>query len=102
MTLLECGIIFGGIPAGAISRKGGLIWGIPDQIITGNPDTVIRKLKVALDVVDPGSLVLWDREGPMSHQVAMRSIDLMTQEVIPAVKEYQADRERGRKSLATA
>jgi hypothetical protein len=26
---LECGIIFGGIPAGAISRKGGLIWGIP-------------------------------------------------------------------------
>ena len=30
LTLLECGIIFGGIPAGAISRKGGLIWGIPD------------------------------------------------------------------------
>ena len=28
LTLLECGIIFGGIPAGAISRKGGLIWGI--------------------------------------------------------------------------
>ena len=72
------------------------------QIITGNPDTVIRKLKIALDVVDPGSLVLWGREGPMSHEVAMRSIDLMTQEVIPAVKEYQADRERGRKSLASA
>ena len=31
LTLLECGIIFGGIPAGAISRKGGLIWGIPAQ-----------------------------------------------------------------------
>ena len=29
LTPLECGIIFGGIPAGAISRKGGLIWGIP-------------------------------------------------------------------------
>jgi hypothetical protein len=29
---LECGIIFGGIPAGAISRKGGLIWGIPAEI----------------------------------------------------------------------
>ena len=25
----------------------------------------------------------------MSHEVAMRSIDLMTQEVIPALKEYQ-------------
>ena len=72
------------------------------QIITGNPDTVIRKLKTALDVVDPGSLVLWGREGPMSHEVAMRSIDLLTKEVIPAVKEYQADRERGRKSMATA
>ena len=33
MTLLECGIIFGGIPAGAISRKGGLICGIPANIM---------------------------------------------------------------------
>ena len=32
LTPLECGIIFGGIPAGAISRKGGLIWGIPVNI----------------------------------------------------------------------
>ena len=31
LTPLECGIIFGGIPAGAISRKGGLIWGIPPR-----------------------------------------------------------------------
>ena len=71
------------------------------QIITGNPDTVIRKLKTALDVVDPGYLVLWGREGPMSHEVAMRSIDLMTKEVIPAVKEYQADREKGRQAVAS-
>ena len=28
---LECGIIFDGIPEGAISRKVGLIWGIPAQ-----------------------------------------------------------------------
>ena len=28
---LECGIIFDGIPEGAISRKVGLIWGIPDE-----------------------------------------------------------------------
>jgi hypothetical protein len=26
---LECGIIFDGIPEGAIPRKVGLIWGIP-------------------------------------------------------------------------
>ena len=30
MTPLECGIIIDGIPEGAISRKVGLIWGIPD------------------------------------------------------------------------
>ncbi len=29
MTPLECEIIVGGIPEGAISRKVGLIWGIP-------------------------------------------------------------------------
>ncbi len=30
----------------------------------------------------------------MSHQVAMRGIDLMGQEVIPTIKAYQADRQR--------
>ena len=32
LTPLECGIIFDGIPEGAISRKVGLIWGIPVYI----------------------------------------------------------------------
>ena len=64
------------------------------QIVTGNPDTVIEKLKHIVDVVDPAYLVLWGREGPMSHQVAMRCIDLLSQEVIPAIKEYQPQRER--------
>ncbi len=66
------------------------------QIVTGNPDTVIRKLQHIIDVVDPGYLVLWGREGPMSHEVAMRAIDLMGQEVIPAIKAYQADREKAK------
>ena len=68
------------------------------QIVTGNPDTVIQKLKHIIDLVDPGYMIFWGREGPMSHQVAMRAIDLMTKEVIPAVKAYQADREKGRQS----
>jgi alkanesulfonate monooxygenase SsuD/methylene tetrahydromethanopterin reductase-like flavin-dependent oxidoreductase (luciferase family) len=66
------------------------------QIVTGNPATVIRKLKHLINVADPGYMVLWGREGLMSHQVAMRGIDLMTQEVIPAIKAYQADTEKGR------
>jgi len=64
------------------------------QIVTGNPDTVIKKLKRIIDVVDPAYLVLWGREGPMSHEVAMRCIDLLSQEVIPAIKEYQPQRKR--------
>ena len=64
------------------------------QIVTGNPDTVIEKLKRIIDVADPDHLVLWGREGPMSHEVAMRCIDLCGQEVIPAIKEYQSKREK--------
>ncbi len=72
------------------------------QIITGKPETVIKKLKHVIDLIDPGYVVLWGREGPMSHEVAMRSIDLMSQEVIPAVKEYKADREKAKKATAKA
>jgi hypothetical protein len=38
----------------------------------------------------------------MSNQVAMRSIDLMCQEVIPAIKAYQADREKAKKATTVA
>ena len=62
------------------------------QIVTGNPDTVVKKLKRLMDIIDPGYLVFWGREGHMSHETAMRGIDLMTQEVIPAIKEYQPQR----------
>jgi hypothetical protein len=64
------------------------------QIVTGNPDTVIRKLKHIIDVVDPGYMIFWGREGPMAHAVAKRAIDLMVQEVIPAIKAYKPDPEK--------
>jgi len=31
-------------------------------------------------------MIFWGREGPTSHKVAMRAIDVRTKEVIPAVK----------------
>jgi hypothetical protein len=46
--------------------------------------------------------MVWGREGPMSHEVAVRGIDLLGQEVIPAIKAYRADREKGRWQLAQA
>jgi hypothetical protein len=72
------------------------------QIVSGNPDTVIGKLQHIIDAVDPAYMVFWGREGLMSHRVAMRGIDLMTREVIPAIKAYRADREQGRRRLAVA
>ena len=70
------------------------------HIVSGNPDTVVRKLQRIIDIVDPGYMVFWGREGLMSHDVAVRGIDLMTREVIPAIKAYQADREKGRQRIA--
>jgi hypothetical protein len=66
------------------------------QIVTGSPDTLIKKLEHIIDVVDPAYMILWAREGLMSHEVAVHGIDLLTREVIPALKAYRADREKGR------
>ncbi|PON13466.1 hypothetical protein C2W62_34230 [Candidatus Entotheonella serta] len=63
---------------------------------------MIRKLKHLMDIADPGYLMLWGREGPMSHEVAVRGIDLLGQEVIPAIKAYQSDREKSRWEQARA
>jgi hypothetical protein len=40
-------------------------------------------------------MTFWGREGLMSHDAAVRSIDLMTRDVIPAIKAYRpAGREK--------
>ena len=72
------------------------------QVVTGNPDTVIKRLKDIIDVTDPAHLVIWGREGHMPHETAMRSIDLMGQEVIPALKEYRSNRDEMKQRTATA
>ena len=47
-------------------------------------------------------LVLWGRDGAMSHQLAMGAKDLMGQEVILALEECQSQREWwGEPSLAS-
>ena len=43
------------------------------QIVSGNPDTVVKKLQRIIDVVDPGYMIFWGREGLMSHDVAVRA-----------------------------
>ena len=40
-----------------------------------------------LETLRPGTIFFWDGDGAMSHEDTMRSLRLMGEEVIPAVRE---------------
>lgn len=63
------------------------------SIISGTPDTVIPRVKHVLETLRPGSIFFWDGDGAMSHDDSMRSLRLMGQEVIPAVREMAKELE---------
>ena len=56
-------------------------------IITGTPKTVLPKIRQVLEYLRPGSVFFWDGDGAMTHDDQMRSLRLIGEEVIPAVKE---------------
>lgn len=56
-------------------------------IIAGTPKTVIPKIRHVLEYLRPGSIFFWDGDGAMNHDDAMRSLRLMGEEVLPAVRE---------------
>lgn len=58
-------------------------------MVVGNPNTAIRNLKTMLDRTHPSWIIFWTREGTMPHDQAMRSLELLGREVIPAIKEYR-------------
>ena len=62
-------------------------------VISGTPKTVIPKIRHVLEYLRPGSIFFWDGDGAMNHDDAMRSLRLMGQEVIPAVKEIAEELE---------
>ncbi len=57
------------------------------SIISGTPKTVIPKLRHVLEYIRPGSIFLWDGDGSMTHEDSMRSLRLMGEEVLPAMRE---------------
>jgi alkanesulfonate monooxygenase SsuD/methylene tetrahydromethanopterin reductase-like flavin-dependent oxidoreductase (luciferase family) len=57
------------------------------QMILGTPKTVIPKIKKILDLLRPGIFGIWHIEGPVEHEVAMTSLRLLGEEVLPAMKE---------------
>jgi len=56
-------------------------------IITGTPDTVLPKIRHVLEYLRPGNIFFWDGDGDMNHDDAMRSLRLMGEYVLPAVRE---------------
>jgi alkanesulfonate monooxygenase SsuD/methylene tetrahydromethanopterin reductase-like flavin-dependent oxidoreductase (luciferase family) len=57
------------------------------SIISGTPKTVLPKIRHVLEYLRPGSIFFWDGDGAMTHEDQMRSLRLMGEEVIPAVRE---------------
>ena len=55
--------------------------------IVGSPDTVLRKLREVLTNIRPGILGVWTNDGSTSHKDTMRCLELMGQEVLPALRE---------------
>jgi hypothetical protein len=62
-------------------------------MIIGSPDTVIRKLREVLARVRPGILAVWTNDGSISHKDTMRCLELMGQEVLPALREIGTELE---------
>ena len=63
------------------------------SIISGTPKTVLPKIRHVLEYVRPGSVFFWDGDGSMTHEDQMRSLRLMGEEVIPAVREMAKELE---------
>jgi hypothetical protein len=57
------------------------------SIISGTPKTVLPKIRHVLESIRPGSIFFWDGDGSMTHEDTMRSLHLMGNEVLPAVRE---------------
>ena len=55
--------------------------------IIGSPDTVISQLREVLSFMRPGILAVWTNDGSISHEDTMRCLELMGQEVLPALRE---------------
>ncbi len=58
-----------------------------NRVVVGSPNTVIRKIREGLELLRPGILGVWSNDGTIGHQDSMRCLQLMKEEVLPAVAE---------------
>ena len=52
---------------------------------------MIPKIREVLEYIRPGSIFLWDGDGSMTHEDSMRSLRLMGEEVLPAIREMSKE-----------
>ncbi len=58
------------------------------QLVIGSPKSVTAKLKSILSVLRPGSIVLFNVQGPVANEDRKTSMRLIAKEVIPALREH--------------
>ena len=64
-----------------------------NRLVMGSPDTVVRKMREVLSEVQPGVLCMWTNDGSITHDHAMRCLQLIDQEVLPATREIAQELE---------
>ncbi|OAI40719.1 hypothetical protein AYO38_05260, partial [bacterium SCGC AG-212-C10] len=57
-------------------------------IICGTPKKVLEELRISLETVRPGIVMVWDGDGAMTHDDAMRSLRLMGEIILPTMREW--------------
>ena len=58
-----------------------------NRVVVGSPSTVVKKIREGLKILRPGILGIWTNDGTISHKDTMRCLELMKQEVMPALRE---------------
>jgi len=58
------------------------------QIMVGTPKTVLPRIRNIMETLRPGVFVIFQIEGPVSHEMSMRSIELLGKEVLPQMREW--------------
>ena len=53
----------------------------------GTPKTIMPRIRHILETLRPGTAVIWDGEGTMTHEDTERSFRLLGQEVLPQMRE---------------
>ena len=61
------------------------------NIVCGTPDTVIRKLRVVLETLRPGILLLWQNDGPITRKERESNLKLLAAEVMPAIRDFSRE-----------